>query len=329
MQTIMNREHMYARPKSIEFRHAMKNTRVRAADGSVRLVHAPGCHGPESCREIFSVRAIAASNAGLRGLPEMHSVFLDIRSPLVVSGFPANNSEAFTLAHMELGIESGSGPGRYDELAFSVRERGHDGIAFGNMKDIGNVLWWPMGDKVAGIYPQLSGPIQNNLEPWQIEEKDWLCVDSIEERFEIEGREKEYDDIFRALDLEGPDLPVMVRDPDGYEVRWLNDFAPTEEFIEGGFNQAFMGLFDSHGKACGFYVEGHIWIDENARGAGRSGSMIIAAVNLTGVPPALNSFEIYYSPAGYAAHMSAYRLIQTRMRNGHIQEVDCVQPEYW
>ena len=322
----MKREHMSVGPKSIEFRHAMKNTMVRAADGGVRLVHAPGSHGPEGYREIFSNRENAAYIAGLRDLSEIHSVFLDLRSPLVIPRFPATDTHASTLVHMELGLEPGSE--NYDELAFRIRKYGYDSIAFGDTENINNVLWWPMGDKDIGIYPQLTGPIENNYEPWQIEREDWLNVENIGEQFDIQGREEEYDDIFRALDLEGPDLPVMTRNPDGYEVRWLNDFTPSEEFIEGGFNQAFMGLFDPLGNACGFYAEGQIWIDENARGAGRSSSMILAAVNLLGTPPALNSYETRYSPAGYAAHMSAYNLMQNTMTPEYIQEIDNVQPEY-
>ena len=291
-----------------EFCQAMKKTKVRTADGGIRLVHAPGTYGPENQLEVFSTRANASREASLRNTGEIWSAFLDIRSPLVIAGFPVADSEMSDLVCTELGIDYIRD---YDALAAVVRARGHDGIAFGNMDEIDRVLWWPMQESGAGVYPQLTEPECENRDPWQISEDDWTGPELISESFDLDGRnEEDFRNLFDALENGGADLPVMARAPDGTEVRWLNDWEP----------EATMGLFDPDGNACGFYMNGQLWIDEEARSHGRSALMIIAAADLLGGPPVQNKDGTGYSLAGYNAHKSAYwKMMETARENGFIE----------
>ena len=293
-----------------EFCQAMKKTKVRTADGGIRLVHAPGLYGPENQLEAFSTRANASREASLRNTSEIWSAFLDIRSPLVISGFPSAESQMFDFVCTELGIDYIRD---YDVLAAEIRARGHDGIAFGNMDEIDRVLWWPMQESGAGVYPQLTRPGCKNRDPWQISDDDWTGPTQISELFGIDGRsEDDFEYLFDTLENEGADLPVMVRAPDGTEVRWLNDWENPE---------ATMGLFDPDGNACGFYMGGQIWIDEEARGHGRSALMIITAADLLGGPPAQNEDGMGFSRAGYNAHISAYwKMMETARENGFIED---------
>ena len=299
-----------------EFQKAMKKTGVRTADGGIRLVHAPGPYGQENQLEVFSTRSHAVCEANRRNTGEIWSAFLDIRSPLVIAGFPAADSQAFDLVCTELEIDYIRD---YDALAVEVRRTGYDGIAFGNMSDPDCLMWWPMQKAGAGVYPQLTGPASDNRDPWQISKDDWTGPQLVSELFGLDGRnDEDFEPLFEELENGGEDLPVMARAADGTEARWLNDWEP----------EATMGLFDPDGKACGFYMGGQLWIDKEARGHGRSSLMIIAAADLLGGPPAQNEDGMGYSPDGYKAHLNAHwRVMEFARKKGFVVDHDVPGPD--
>ena len=302
IQSIMNwrirmkRVHMGPGAESTRFCAAMKKTLVKGQNGALRLMHRAGNHNFKNRFGFFSGREEVARDATERNLPDMFSAFLDIRFPLIINQRPETLSEANTLIHQALGIAPMSVHDGFKTVLRGLEAQGHDGIAFGTWDIPDQILWLPIWEN--SIYPQLSGPAHDNRAPWQISVEDWAGLAIISDIFEIDGRDEEYEHLFDALDHDGKDLPVLARDEANWTVRWLNTWEP----------EATMGLFDSTGQACGFYTSGELWIDEPARGAGRSVMMILAAADLMGASPVQNEKGLGYSPAGYAAHMAACRM---------------------
>ena len=295
----MKRLHMSPGSESERFSAAMKKTLVKGANGELRLMHKAGNNDSENRLGIFSSREKAACDAKEQNFSDMFSGFLDIRFPLIINEQPETLSQANTLINEACGIAPMSVDEDFATVRRELQAQGHDGIAFGRWDIPEQILWFPIYPD--SIYPQLSGPVDDNRAPWQIRMEEWTSKSEltiIGENFEIDGRGEEFKHLFDALECDGKDLPILARDAKGWEVRWLNTWEP----------EATMGLFDPAGQPSGFYTQGQLWIDESARGAGRSTMMIMATVDLLGAPPAENEEGMAYSRAGYNAHMAAYRM---------------------
>ena len=294
----MKRVHMSSGAESRRFCAAMKKTQVKGKNGALRLMHRAGTPDFGNTLEIFFGREKAASNAVDRNIPDLFSAFLDIRFPLIINQHPETPSEINTLIHETLGIGPMSVDDGFKTLLRELETQGYDGIAFGTLDIPDQILWIPIWED--SIYPQLSGPVHDNRSPWQINVEEWTNsrgIGGMCDINEINGRDKEYEHLFNALYHGGKDLPVLACDAKNWTVRWLNTWK----------RKATMGLFNPDGQPCGFYSGRRLWIDEPARGFGRSAMLIIARADLMGASPTQNETGLAYSPAGYLAHIAACR----------------------
>jgi hypothetical protein len=201
----------------------------------------------------------------------MISAHLDIRNPLWVE---------------DLGDDPFTGISATDIIA-----GGYDGLA----------CHGPSGPAFRILSPdqvllRFHGPVENSRDPWEITQDAFTGPAIVMDVFEIDGRDENYEHLFEALEEQAEDLPVLARDGTGWEARWLDDWEPP----------ATLGLFDPDGTCQGFYMSGQAWIDEEARGAGRSALMINAAADLMGGSPTQNHGGLGFSEAGYAAHLRAH-----------------------
>jgi hypothetical protein len=271
----------------------------------------------------FGTRAAARQRMFEWGGARLISGLLDIRSPLYLPDLNDNHGldrllgliaaseagHAFgpdvcarILAHEQ---ETGEG---FDLLAETLRGAGHDGIGYRNRhEDPGSMSW--MITSPDQLHVVRDGPIEDSRDPWEMGAEEFTGPSLVLPVFGIDGRCGAYDHVWEALEGEGADLPDLARSPDGWTARWIPDWEPP----------ATMGLLDPEGAPRGFYMGGQLWIDEDARGSGRSALLIGAAADLLGGPPAQNTEGMGFSPAGHAAHLSAWRAIRGEAaENGYL-----------
>ena len=262
----------------------------------------------------FGTRSAARQRMFEWGGARLISGLLDIRRPLYLPDLNDNHDLARLLGLIAaseagpafgpevrdriLAHEQETGEG-FDLLAETLRAAGHDGIGYRNLhEDPGSMSWMILSPDQ--LHVVRDGPIEGSLDPWEHDAEAFIGPSIILPVFEIDGRCGTYDHLWEALEAEGADLPDLTRSPDGWTARWIPDWEPP----------ATMGLFDPDGAPRGFYMGGQLWVDEAARGAGRSALLIGAAADLLGAPPAQNTKGMGFSRAGHAAHLSAWRRIR-------------------
>lgn len=271
----------------------------------------------------FGTRSAARQRMFEWGGARLISGLLDIRRPLYLPDLNDNHDldrllglvaaseagDAFgpeardrILAHEQ---ETGEG---FDLLARELRAAGYDGVGYRNHhEDPGSMSW--MITSPDQLHVVRDGPIEGSRDPWELDPEEFAGPALVLPVFGIDGRCGGYDHVWEALEVEGADLPDLARAPDGWTARWIPDWEPP----------ATMGLFDPNGAPHGFYMGGQLWIDESARGSGRSTLLIGAAADLLGGSPAQNPEGMGFSPAGHAAHLSAWRVIRERAaENGYL-----------
>jgi len=271
----------------------------------------------------FGTRAAARQRMFEWGGARLISGFLDIKRPLYLPDLNDNHSldrllgliavseagSAFSpevrnriLAHED---ETGEG---LELLSGALREAGYDGIGYRNHhEDPGSMSWMILSPDQLRLVR--DGPIEGSLDPWELTAEAFTGPAIVLPIFEIDGRDEGYEHLWEALEAGGADLPDLARSDDGWTARWLADWEPT----------ATMGLLDPDGEARGFYMGGQLWVDEEARGAGRSALLIGAAADLLGGTPTQNVSGLGFSPAGHAAHLSAWRRIrEVAVDNGYL-----------
>jgi GNAT superfamily N-acetyltransferase len=134
----------------------------------------------------------------------------------------------------------------------------------------------------------------------------------------INGRDDEgYGHVWEAAeegDGLGPILWSGSAEQSGYAVRVLESWEPAGTAI----------LLAPDGNACGFYMGGNCWIDEDHRGKGLSSPLIVTASYFVGGSPTRNKDGVLgFSEAGYAAHKSAWRV----MREDYLSAVKAAPPQ--
>lgn len=281
----------------------------------------------------FGTRAAARQRMFEWGGSRLLSGFLDIKNPLYLPDLNDNHGlDRFLglLAVSEAGPAFGrevrerilthddeTGEG-FDLLALELRRAGYDGIGYRNRhEDPGSMSWMITAPDQLRLVR--DGPIEGYLDPWEHDLGSFIGRYIIHPVFEIDGRDETYDHLWEALEAEGAEMPDLARSPDGWTARWLPDWEP----------KATMGLLDPVGAPRGFYMGGQLWLDPEARGAGRSALLIGAAADLLGGPPTQNTDGIGFSPAGHAAHLSAWRRIrEAAAENGYLDiEGDDLSPQ--
>lgn len=198
--------------------------------------------------------------------------------------------------------ETGEG---LEVLAQELRDAGWDGIRYLNAcEDPGSVSWVLLDPRQLRLVS--DGPARENRDPWELTEAEFIGPSIVQPVFEIDGRDAEHDMLWEALAEDTNTMPLVARDADGFEVRWMPDWCP----------EATLGLFAHNGAPCGFYMDAQLWIDEGHRGKGLSRLLIGAAADMLGGQPTQNEKGCGFSEAGYGAHASAWRAIcdQARLR---------------
>jgi hypothetical protein len=213
------------------------------------------------------------------------------------------------LAHEE---ETGEG---FELLATELRAAGYDGVGYRNRhEDPGSMSWMILSPDQ--LLPVRDGPIEGSRDAWELSAEEFVGPSIVMPVFAIDGRCEAYEHVWEALQAEGADLPDLARSPDGWTARWLTDWDPPGT----------MGLLDPDGGARGFYMGGQLWVDEGARGSGRSALLIGAAADLLGGQPTQNTKGMGFSPEGHGAHLSAWRRIrQEAEKNGYLDR-GCEEP---
>lgn len=242
-----------------------------------------------------------------RGDSRLISAFLDIQAPLMLDDVDDDhNIEHFVeLVHQvapdmftqdEIAdlydMETGQAE---DYLRHTLLENGFDGICYINRHEDPGSLSWVILDPIQ-VLIQREGPLEENRDPWELSEKEFTGPLIESDIFEIDGHAEDYEHLWEDLQGSATEMPVLANES-GWEARWLSDWEPL----------ATMGLFDPSGTAKGFYMGGQLWIDQDARGFGRSAILINAAADLLGDCPAQNTAGMGFSPAGAAAHRAARR----------------------
>lgn len=262
----------------------------------------------------FGTRSAARQRMFEWGGARLISGLLDIRRPLYLPDLNDNHgvdrllglisaSEAGPLFGAEvrdriLAHERETGEG-FELLARTLRAAGYDGVGYRNLhEDPGSMSWMITSPDQLRLVR--DGPIEGSLDPWEPDAETFVGPSLVLPVFGIDGRCGAYDHLWGALEAEGATLPDLARSRDGWTARWLPDWEPPGT----------MGLLDPGGAPRGFYTGGQLWVDEDARGFGRSALLIGAAADLLGGPPAQNTEGMGFSPAGHAAHLSAWRRIR-------------------
>lgn len=301
-------------------RQRLAATSVTHEDGRPMLVHHATRAGfrPEDIAPLshFGTRQAARDRmGGWRGTPDPEarviSGFLDIRSPLWCEDInDVHGLDHFMAIARRAGVDSAGreriataeeeGQGA-QALVEALRSAGHDGLAYRNLhEDPGSVSWVLF--EPDSLIPVAETRLADLHDPWSLDAEAWTGPAIILDVFDVDGRSEEYAHLFEALTIEAEDLPMIERDAAGWEARWLPDWHP----------EATLGLHDPSGTPRGFYMSGQLWIDPEARGAGRSALLILAAAELRSGCPAANTQGLGFSPAGHAAHLSAHRACLAR-----------------
>jgi len=271
----------------------------------------------------FGTRSAARQRMFEWGGARLISGLLDIRSPLYLPDINDNHSldrllgliaaseagpafgaevRARILSHEQ---ETGEG---FDLLATELRVAGYDGIGYRNLhEDPGSMSWMILNPDQ--LHVVRHGPIEGSLDPWEMDAEAFLGPAIILPVFEIDGRDETYDHLWEALEGEG-----------GICRTWPDRLtAGPHDGWRTGSPPGTLGLLDPDGFARGFYMGGQLWIDEEARGVGRSALLIGAAADIVGGQPTQNTSGLGFSPAGHAAHLAAWRRLRGAAEvNGHL-----------
>jgi hypothetical protein len=293
---------------------------VRDWDGNLRLVH----HATDRSYDLndmapfthFGTRRAARDRAelqvaveGSEGEFRTISAWLDIRNPLMIEDVPDEHNslhlaESIREVRPEIipdedfnemfEMEAGDS----DEFLLEIlQEAGIDGLCYRNDYEDPGSKSWIIFD-ASQVILQREGTLSGTKDPWELSEEEFIGPSFICESFAIHGEEEEYEHLWEDLRESGSDFPVMARQGD-WSVRWLSSWEP----------EATLGLFrDRDDEPKGFYMGGQLWIDEDARGQQLSSMMINVAADILGRNPTQNTEGLGFSPAGYAAHASAWRI---------------------
>jgi hypothetical protein len=315
----------------------LSGSKVRSETDALTLVHHATREwgfGPDELAPFthFGTRSAARQRMFEWGGSRLISGLLDIQRPLYLPDLNDTHSldrflgliaasEAAPAFGREvrdriLARERETGEGA-ELLARTLRAAGYDGVGYRNLhEDPGSMSW--MITSPDQLHVVRDGPIEGSRDPWELGEEEFTGPALVLPVFGIDGRCGGYDHLWEALGAGAWDLPDLARSSDGWSARWLPDWEPP----------ATMGLFDPDGAPRGFYTGGQLWVDEAARGFGRSALLIGAAADLLGGPPAQNAEGMGFSPAGHAAHVSAWRSIrESAVENGYLDfEEDGPQP---
>ncbi|MEY8800184.1 hypothetical protein AB9K35_07700 [Leisingera sp. XS_AS12] len=311
-------------------RKRLAYTEVRGLNDALQLVHHATREHGFAAADIaplshFGTRTAAKARIFEQEGARMFSAHLDIRNPLHLNDMHGNHDVPSLLNLIAYSSADGAVAARRGEilaadavgegeemLARTLLDVGWDGIAYtNNHEDPGSRSWIILDP--AQVMLVSEGPVSQSLDPWELDAAEFVGPASILPHFAIDAGEEAYASLWDMLDECGDDMPVLARDQDGWEARWIDNWGLA----------ANIGLFDGCGVARGFYLGGESWIDEDARGAGRSSLMINAAADLLGGSPTQALLGNGFSPAGYAAHLSAHRKICDWARDqGYVPAVD-------
>jgi len=292
------------------FRQKIESTAVRGETGALQLVH-HATHAAYDVDEIAPFTHFGTRSAARNRIPDEDarwiSVYLSIQNPLTVEDVdddhsPEHIADLIEQSHpgllgglldemrdLELGTQE-------EYLIEALRESGYDGLRYVNKhEDPGSTSWIILSSDQ--IYLMRDGSALTR-DPWEIDLDTYVGPAMVTEVFAIDGAEENYEHLVESLIEEGEELPVVARDKEGWEARWLDDWEP----------EATVGLFDPQGAYKGFYMSGQVWVEPGARGAARSALMINAVADMLGGCPTQNWAGMGFSPAGYAAHEKAHRI---------------------
>lgn len=237
------------------------------------------------------------------------SAFLDIRNPLDVCDINDVHDVTRLIAVIgaaapDLGLDGllEDEERDDDEVLEAVARRllaaGHDGLVYRNLHEDPGSLSWVILD-ASQIIPMRDGPLGEASNPWDLAFDDFLGPHMEAPVFGIDGRCGNWDHLWEELEANGEGLPVLARDA-GWTARLVMDFEPWPT----------LSLHDPSGKPRGFSTGGMLWLEPEARGAGRSSLMIAAAADLN-LGPALADLDgMGFSPEGLGAYRRAHREIR-------------------
>lgn len=305
------------------------DSKARNDLGALQIVH-HGTRDHRFCTSEFAPMkhfgTRAAARERLFDWPEARliSALLDIRSPLYLPDINGvHDPEAFARLIFSSGeakarlpedflervalSEQEAGEGQ-EEIVSCLKSAGYDGIGYRNHhEDPGSMSWVILDPSQAHILR--DGRAGDSLDPWEYDSGSFTGPATISDSFTLNGRDEGFSHIWEALHEAGDSLPDLSRNEEGWSARWLNDWSPMASF----------GVFDPEGVPRGFYLEGLLWVDEEARGFGRSALMIEAAADLLGGRPTGEHSGLGMSPEGHAAHLSCLRKIrQKAIENGYV-----------
>ncbi|MFG6572307.1 hypothetical protein ACGYLO_11940 [Sulfitobacter sp. 1A13353] len=296
-----------------DFKQKMKETAVRGETGALQLTHhatlascdvseiAPFTH--------FGTRTAARTRMSDKDA-RVISAYLDIKNPLRVLDVDDDHSPEHIADIIEQSHPGLIGdqmeemrdlePGTQEQYLIEIlQEAGYDGLSYVNRhEDPGSISWMILSpDQICLHRDQQT----MTVDPWDMDLDRYIGPAMVMEVFSIDGEDENYEHLVESLVEEGGDLPVVARDEEGWEARWLDDWEPP----------ATVGLFDPSGAYKGFYMSGQLWVEPDARGAARSALMINAAADILGDCPTQNWEGMGFSEAGYAAHRKAYEISLT------------------
>jgi len=153
--------------------------------------------------------------------------------------------------------------------------------------------------------------------PGALSADDFIGEALVSEAFSIDGRaDSDYELLWEFAAERRLRFPVWFDEE--YSVAELEDYEPEGTFI----------LLHEIEGPVGFYTDAQCWIDPPHRGRGLSDALILAAADFNGGSPVATASRsrgpIGFSPAGYAAHLAAYRA--TIM--GSLCRPKCPQPSH-
>lgn len=137
-------------------------------------------------------------------------------------------------------------------------------------------------------------------------------VADVDDKWEIDGEDEGYEDIF-DLDLE--ECPMLWKGEGKYLHYSIHSFIGDQE--DGVI------LVDDD-RICGFYMGGRCWIDESDRGKGLSTPMILSEALREGDTPLKFAEYREFSPSGYRAHLRAWQVARDEYLVDH--EIEAPAP---
>jgi hypothetical protein len=237
------------------------------------------------------------------------SAFLDIRNPLDVCDINDTHDVVRLVAvigaaapELELDGLLEDEEMDDDEVLATVAQRllaaGHDGLVYRNLHEDPGSLSWVILD-ASQIVLMRDGPLGEASNPWDLDFEAFLGPHMEAPVFAIDGRCGNWDHLWEEMEANGGDLPVLARDG-FWTARLVMDFEPWPT----------LSLHDPSGKPQGFSTGGMLWLEPEARGAGRSSLMIAAAADLNLGPAIADLSGIGFSPEGLGAYRRAHREIR-------------------